>query len=221
MTVDVVVLVPMLGRAHRVVPLLESVHASTGDARVLFLCHHGDDDVLRAVKDAGADHMLVTRSLIGDYARKVNVAYKATTEPLLFLGASDLFFHPGWLDAVRAELVDERIGVVGTNDMGNPRVIAGQHSTHSLVTRVYADRYGTIDGPGQVLCEAYPHEYVDDEFVATAKYRGAYAHAHDAHVEHLHPNWHPDVPMDETYRGQSRRMAVGRRVFQRRRHRWR
>lgn len=219
MTPDVVVLVPMLGRAHRVRPLLESLHASTDQARLLFVCHHGDSEVMAAVMASGADHMLLNRAPVGDYARKVNAAYRATTEPLIFLGASDLFFHPGWLEAARAEL-RPGIGVVGTNDLGNPRVIAGTHSTHSLVTRVYADRYGTIDGPGQILCEAYPHEYVDDELVGTAKHRGAWAFAYEARVEHLHPNWHPEVPMDEVYRGQQRRMAVGRRIFNRRRHRW-
>lgn len=217
--VDVVVVVPMLGRAHLVPRLLESLHGSTGDARVLFMCHRGDVDVLKAVVKAGVDYMVVTRAPIGDYARKVNVAYRSTTEPLIFLGASDLFFLPGWLDACRAEL-RPGIGVVGTNDMGSPRVIAGEHSTHSLVTREYADQFGTVDGPGQILCEAYPHEFVDDELVGTARFRNAYAHAFDARVKHEHPNWYPDIPTDEVYRGQGRRLATGRRIFNRRRHRW-
>lgn len=216
---DVVVLVPMLGRAHLVRPLLESLHASTGDARPLFICHRGDDAVLRAVAAAGADCMMVTRAPVGDYARKINAGYRATAEPLIFTGASDLYFYPGWVEACRAEL-RPGIGVVGTNDMGSPRVMAGEHSTHSLVTRVYADTFGTIDGPGEILCEAYPHEYVDDELVGTARYRGAYAHAFTARVKHQHPNWCPDVPLDEVYRGQPRRMAIGRRIFNRRRHRW-
>lgn len=219
MTADVVVLVPMLGRAHRVDPLLESLHATTDRARVLFVCHRGDDAVVRAVDAAGADKMVVTRAPIGDYARKVNAAYRATTEPLLFLGASDLTFLPGWLDEALAVLTDG-IGVVGTNDLGSPRVMAGDHSTHSLVTRDYVDRYGTIDGPGQVLCEAYPHEFVDDELIGTAKWREAFAMALNAKVRHDHPNWYADIPLDEAYRGQRHRMAIGRRIFNRRRHRW-
>lgn len=219
MPVDVVVLVPMLGRAHRVRPLLESLHASTGDARALFICHAGDTAVLAAVKEADADLMLVPRAPIGDYARKINFGYRTTAEPLIFLGASDIHFHPGWLDACRAAL-GPGVGVVGTNDMGSPRVMAGQHSTHSLVTRDYADQFGTIDGPGQILCEAYPHEYSDDELVGTAMHRGAWAFAPTARVEHLHPNWHPDIPVDEAYRGQGRRMVIGRRIFNRRRLRW-
>jgi hypothetical protein len=98
--------------------------------------------------------------------------------------------------------------------------MAGEHSTHSLVTREYADNWGTIDGPGQILCEAYPHEYCDDELVGTAKWRNAWAWA-DARVLHEHPNWRSDVPVDEVYAGQRRRMAIGRRIFNRRRHRWR
>jgi hypothetical protein len=220
-TVDVVVLVPMLGRAHRVRPLLASLAASTDQARALFVCHHNDVDVLAEVRAVGADMMLVGRVPIGDYARKINAGYRATTEPLIFLGASDLHFHPGWLDACRRALTVAGAGVIGTNDLGNPRVTAGQHSTHSLVTRDYVDRYGTIDGPGQVLAECYPHEFVDDELVGTAKHRQAFIMALDARVEHLHPNWHPEVPLDATYRDQQRRMAAGRRLFNRRRYRWR
>jgi hypothetical protein len=46
--------------------------------------------------------------------------------------------------------------------------MAGRHSTHSLVTRDYVERFGTIDEAGVVLHEGYPHEFVDDEFVQTA-----------------------------------------------------
>lgn len=208
----------MLGRAHRVGPLLESLHATTDRARVLFLVHPHDAAVIAAVRGADACYLTVPAVPFGDYARKINTGYRGSGEPLMFLGADDLRFHPGWLDAALSVLTDG-IGVVGTNDLGNPRVLAGDHATHSLVTRDYADRYGTVDGPGQVLCEAYPHEFVDDELVGTAKFRNAWAFARDSHVEHLHPDW-GKAPTDALYAGQRRRMAIGRRVFLRRRHRW-
>ena len=37
------------------------------------------------------------------------------------------------------------IGVVGTNDLGSRRVMAGLHSTHSLVTRSRSGTWRTIE----------------------------------------------------------------------------
>lgn len=207
----------MLGRAHTVAPLLESLRA-TCDARVLFCLTPGDRDVLRAVNAHGADFITVTYRPAGDYARKVNAGYQATDEPLLFLGACDLKFHPGWLAAARL-LLAPGIGVVGTNDLGSPRVMAGEHSTHSLVTRSYVDKYGTIDEPGKILHEGYIHEYVDDELVGTAKHRGAYAHAGASVVEHLHPNW-GKAQLDALYLQQQRRMRVSASLYRTRRRLW-
>jgi hypothetical protein len=214
---DTVVLVPMLGRDHRVEPLVESIRA-TSNARILFCCTPGDDKVLDAVDRVGCQRLLVPRRPVGDYARKINYGYRATTEPLMFTAADDLEFHPGWLEAAKAQL-RPGIGVVGTNDLGSPRVMAGDHSCHFLITREYADKHGTIDGPGAVMYEGYPHEWVDDELVGTAKKRGAYEHAHESHVEHLHPNW-GKAPLDELYMRQSSRIRLGRGLYLRRRRRW-
>jgi hypothetical protein len=209
------VVVPMLGRPHTVAPLMESL---TGDARVVFLCSPDDTDTQVACKASGAEVVVVGWERgDGDYAMKVNLAVRESDEPLLFLGACDLRFHPGWLEAATAKLTPG-IGVVGTNDLGNPRVIAGQHSTHSLVTREYANR-GLIDGSPGVLFEGYPHEYVDDELVATARKRNAWAFARDSLVEHLHPGW-AKAPMDDIYAEQRQRMAVGRVIYRSRRHLW-
>jgi hypothetical protein len=161
---------------------------------------------------------MVAREPVGDYARKINAGCRATTEELLFLGADDLHFHPGWLEAAAAKLAPG-IGVVGTNDLGSPRVVAGEHATHSLVTRAYADQHGAIDRPGEILHEGYPHEYVDDELVGTAKHRCAWAMALDSHVEHLHPD-HDKAPWDELYLAQPGRMDAGAPLYQARRRLW-
>lgn len=215
---ELVIAVPMLGRPHRVQPLLSSID-DTCDARVVFAVSPRDTAVQRAIDKAGREQVTVSYQPTGDYARKVNAVYRATDEPLMFLAADDLKFHPGWFDAAVAKL-GPGIGVVGTNDLGSPRVMRGEHSTHSLVTRDYADTYGTIDRPGKVLHDGYPHEWVDDELVGTAKSRGAWAFAVDAKVEHLHPNWKREVPMDQMYRQQAQRIRAGRPLFQRRQRLW-
>jgi hypothetical protein len=215
--VDLAILVPMLGRAHRVAPLLDSIRA-TCDARTLFLVTPGDDEVCKAVADAGGEQLEVQWQDRGDYARKINAGIAATTEPLIFTGACDLHFHRGWLEAATARL-RPGVGVVGTNDMTNRRTMNGQHATHMLVTRVYVERFGTIDEPGKFFHEGYPHEWVDDEAVGTARYRGAWAHATDSRVEHLHPMG-GKAPLDDLYAAQTQRITAGRPLFLERRRLW-
>lgn len=216
----VAILIPVLRRPHRAEPVVASIRATTPDPhRILFIGSPDDHAEHEAVRATGADLLVLNvRPKAGDYARKINRGVRATDEPFVFLAADDLQFHPGWFEAATALMVGP-VGVVGTNDLGNQRVIEGRHATHSLVSREYTTR-GTIDDPGRLLHEGYPHEFVDDEFVQTAIKRGAYAHAHDSIVEHLHPHW-GKAPTDDLYDAQATRMRIGRRLFQRRRRLWR
>lgn len=198
MTDPVVILVPVLDRPGHVAPLVESITAATPEPhRVVFIATRGDTaqiDAIHAVPNVD----LLQIDEPGTYVRKINAGFTATTEPLVFAAADDLRFHPGWYPAATAHLTDQ-IQVVGTNDLGNPRVMAGRHATHNLFTRDYIDRRGgTVDGPGLVMHDGYRHWYCDDEFVGTAQRRGVWAFAPDSHVEHLHPIFGKGE-MDDTY----------------------
>jgi hypothetical protein len=212
------ILVPVLGRPHRVGPLLESIEAATPEAEVLFLLDPDDDAERRAINEAESGEIWVgIQAPGGNYAAKINNGARSTPRPLLFTGADDLNFHAGWLEHALAALTDG-IGVVGTNDLCNPRVIGGEHATHFLMTREYAER-PCIDGSPGPLFEGYLHEYVDNELIETAKHRGAYAHADDAIVEHLHP-MAGKAPMDELYEQIGARMKQGLRIYRKRQHLW-
>ncbi len=204
---------PVLRRPHRVRPFLDSLYDTTDGCRVVFLTDADDKPERRAIRQCGAEDVPCG----GNYAAKINAGVRLTDEPLIFLAADDLHFHAGWLEAALAEL-SSSVGVVGTNDLCNARTMRGDHSTHSLVTRQYAQR-GTIDEPDKLLHEGYPHEYVDDEFVQTAMRRGAYAHALDSIVEHLHPNV-GKAPLDDLYAAQRTRMKIGRRIYRQRQKLW-
>lgn len=207
-------IVPVLRRPHNVAPLVASIaYATPPPFSILFVCDPGDRPEQDAIADAG--YPMISPG--GNYAAKINAGIVATTEPLIFTGADDLRFHPGWLEAAIAKL-EPGVGVVGTNDLCNARTFDGTHSTHSLVTREYA-QLGTIDELGKLLHEGYPHEFVDDEMIATAKHRGMYAHALDSVVEHLHPQV-GKAPMDALYAAQVSRMRVGRRIYRRRQQLW-
>lgn len=221
------ILVPVLGRPHRVRPLLASIAAATPSPhRVLFICDPGDDpNLFIEISRSGKGFI----SPGGNYASKINAGIEATDEELIFTAADDLNFHSGWLEAASRRL-STSVGVVGTNDLCNPRTngegdevgedgrLYGQHSTHSLVARWYVEQ-GTIDEPGKLLHEGYLHEYVDDELIATAQARGAYAHAPDSIVEHLHPDA-GKAGVDDLYAARPLRMKQGRKHFNGRKHLW-
>ena len=211
---DLVVLVPMLGRASLVDVLQRSLEESTDRGRILWLCSQGDLEVLAATD--GQPRIVLPARASGDYAHKMNVGVLNSTEPLIFLGAIDIRFRHGWLEACEAHLSDQ-IRVVGTNDHANPRTAKG-HSTHTLVCRDYTER-GLIDGRPGLICEDYVHEFTDDELVGTAQARGAYIHDPEVIVEHLHPMT-GKTPWDASYRAQRERMAQSRAVYLRRRKLW-
>ena len=213
---ELAVIVPVLGRPHRVEPLLASIRGATPECTILFIADPDDDAEIAALEAAGAEFICEP----GSYAHKINFGIAQTTEPLIFSGADDLDFKAGWYEAAKAKLTN-RVAVVGTQDCGHRWVKAGKHATHVLTTREYVERYGTIDEPGKLFHEGYYHVCCDIELVETAKARGAWAFAHEAVVEHLHPFWGKGE-MDATYERayESSRRAHDRALLKRRRPLW-
>ena len=214
------ILVPVLARPHRVTPLLDSIFEATLEPhRVLFICGRDDHAELDAIRAAGADVLEVDASC-KTYPRRINAGLAATTDPWVFLAADDVTFHVGWLGEAHRVAADTGAQVVGTNDLGNARTVNGEHSTHTLVARNYAEDPGGAWGqPGTVLHPGYAHWYCDDELVQVARHRGVWAHAADSVVEHLHP-FHGKAPRDATYRAGEARKARDRRLYRQRSAAW-
>lgn len=211
----VAVIVPTLWRPHRVAPIVENVEATAADAVVYFVAEPTDPATIEAVEEHPTAR-LVVNDRTANYAGAVNAAIAATDEPLLFVGADDLRFHPCWLEPL-LELID-RFGVVGTNDLGNPEVAAGEHATHFLVRRDYAVT-GCVDAPGQLFHEGYSHNWVDREAVGTAKHRGEFAPCLKSVVEHIHPAW-GKAPFDDTYSKGVRTEPGDADLYRARQHLW-
>ncbi len=205
------VVVPVVGRPGNAAPFMATLRASTGLATVYAIAEPDDGDTIRAWREAGAEVILGDAEWIGDepqpvartFAEKINLGYRHTTEPWLLLVGDDVRFHSGWLDHAQATAGTGH-HVIGTNDLANPRVMAGEHATHLLVRRSYIDEHGASwDGPKVVCHEGYRHWYVDDEIVTAAKQRGVWAMALASKVQHLHPAW-GTAEIDEVYeRGQA------------------
>ncbi|WP_373067555.1 glycosyltransferase family A protein [Gemmatimonas sp.] len=216
---DLVILIPALGRPDTIEPVLRSIK-QTCEATVLFLLTVGDYAVETEVHRLGAESLRSRPRATGDYANKINTGFHATTEPFVFLGATDLRFHPGWWEAAFAVLQHPaNVGVVGTNDLNSRRGPRRQHSTHSVVRRSYVDEFGTIDEPGLILHEGYVHEHCDDEMIGTAKFRSQYHWCEGSVVEHLHPVW-GKAPNDAMYAASEKRMGRSRPIYNKRKNLW-
>lgn len=182
------VIVPVLHRPQNVRPLLETLRASTGLATAWFVCEPGDRDEMDAVRTYGGRVL----QHAGSFAEKVNyaVGVSGLTAPWVFLTGDDVLFQPGWLDHAQYVAHQYDGHVVGTNDLGNPRVTAGDHATHMLISRDYIDKFGaTFDDKPGVVCGPYRHWFVDDEIVALARHRNVWQMALGSFVEHMHPLW--------------------------------
>lgn len=187
-TDEVDVIVPVLHRPQNVAPFMQTLRASTGLTKAWFVCDRSDSEQQAEVERHGGRVLRED----GSFAHKVNYAYGKikSNAPWIFITGDDVQFHPGWLD--HAQFVASEYGakVVGTNDLGNARVTAGDHATHLLIARDYIDEHGASwDGPGVVCHEGYRHWFVDDEIVTAARDRGVWGMALGSIVEHMHPYW--------------------------------
>lgn len=199
--ISIAIIIPVLGRPQQIQPVLDSIAFATTDInhRVIFVCSP-NDKTRKVCQKTDAETLVVDwKPGRADFARKINYAFGQTDEKWIFQGATDLNFHPRWANNALHVAHNTGVGVIGTNDLGNPIVKRGNHATHILFSRDYIDQYGgTYDGTGIVFSEAYSHQFVDTEFIQTAMQRGQFKPCLRSIVEHLHPHWGKGE-MDDTY----------------------
>ena len=78
----------------------------------------------------GQRYARVQKKRKGDYARKINIGYSITKEPVLFMGATDLVFHEGWLEAGLATLGD---GIHVSMYIGHGKMIHASNPGRDIV----------------------------------------------------------------------------------------
>jgi glycosyltransferase involved in cell wall biosynthesis len=187
-----VILIPVLRRPQNVGLLVTSITKNSGGYELLFIASPNDKEEIDELENQKQQYVVMDGLYTnrGDYARKINRGFKEIEADWYFLGADDLRFHTGWFEEAMIIHAETNACVIGTNDMGNPAVIKGNHSTHSLVLRDYIKECGgSYNEPGRIYHEGYRHNFVDTELVATAKSREAWAFSSKSLVEHLHPDW--------------------------------
>jgi hypothetical protein len=204
--VNIDIIVPVLGRPEHAATFVGSLdHSGVEDHRVHVypMCENQDD--LSAWDRFGYGYLGAGHT----FAEKVNYGYKLTDAEWVLLVGTDVKFHQGWID--RLEDVVRHMPeacVLGTKDLGNPRVTEGTHTCHPVISRAYIDQVGSSwDGPG-VVCHEYRHCFVDDEIVTVAKQRGVWSPT-KAVIEHMHPYWDKGE-YDEVYQEGESWMEIDR-----------
>lgn len=248
---ELTIVIPLWLRTRNILRVGHSASVATPEAEVIFVVSE-DDRLVRdyltdfGVPEAPSDHLRSWQLVVpgygggaGDYAKKINAGYRASSRPFIFTGADDIVFGDGWYAPAR-ELIDDatirtittpgggtltgpfpipEIGVVGTVDGLNGRTLTGEHSTHSLVARWYADQGACPEIGNIIYFEGYIHEYCDDELCQVAMARKAYAHSFASTVQHLH--WLGDRTLDdETYRQGRSGTRMSRLTFLKRQRLW-
>ena len=216
------ILIPTVGRADRLAQVAANIHDATEvEHRVVFILEEDDHDSWKAyLTESGT--IRIPNAHEPNYAGACLTGYEQSDAPYLFCGADDLRFHKGWDHAALATMTAlPHLRVVGTNDLCNPYVSAGMHSTHSLVDRRYLDEVGgTVDaGPGSFLPTCFQHNYTDTEFIGTAKMRAVFAPCMDSIVEHLHHGSGKST-YDETYAKGDSHMSDDSALYDERRDLW-
>lgn len=184
------ILVPVLGRPHRVEPLLANIAQATPEPHSVYF-QASDRATVNELTRLGANYWCDQ----GDtYANRINSLFARTDEPYVFCAADDYFFHPGWLTSALRSFSYSAAGVVVVNDGHNPR------GTACLVSRRYIDEQGgPIDAKGLVFHPGYGHNFCDTELFEVARMRGRWIPCRHSLVEHLHPETGKSEN-DDTYR---------------------
>lgn len=210
------ILIPTYRRPHTVPTLIANIEATAHAPYALYFIVEAEDaDTIAAVKESSAG-CIVNRGS-PSYPACINQALAETSEPLLFCGADDLHFAPGWLQRAVSELDEPSVGVVGCIDPLHP---FSDHATHFLLRRQYIEKLGgAMDNPGRVY-HPYRHGWTDWELVCVAKVRRAYRFCREAVVNHIHPGWRldglvrPDSPLfDATYAKGNEHCLADRQAF--------
>ncbi|HET7588599.1 MAG TPA: glycosyltransferase family A protein [Solirubrobacterales bacterium] len=191
--IEIAVLIPTLGRAGLLEGLLHNLAEATPRhyCNPVFVLDRDDQESLEVVEELYRRPGQLLSWIISDgtYPQKINAGLRATVEPFVLPTADDVRFYEGWLEAVTTAFEDERVQVVGTDDL-SPSTANRDHATMPILRRSYIESPGAVWGEiGTVFHEGYRHNFCETELWQLAVRRGVTAWAEGAVIEHLHPAW--------------------------------
>lgn len=215
------IIIPSYGRPQQIKAAVENAKSNTmGSNQVIVVAE--PEEFAQYSYILNETTSLMANDGPPSYGGAINSAIDEFDSDYYFMGADDLNFHRGWdVEALKAMEALPNIKVVGTNDLLNEYVLHGWHSTHSLVDRGYLDGPGgVVDGEaGVALYEGYHHNYVDTEFIGTAKARAVFAPCLTSVVEHNHHTVGKSK-VDSTYEKGTRNLQEDHDLYMSRRELW-
>lgn len=197
----VAVLLPTTGRpeqmAARVSDLLMQ-RLPKGVSLTVYLAVPGDDKETLDKSDAIFEHFrhkLVERkpntTAVDGWNAAFVKAYHDGAEWFV-LGADDIKWHPGWLEAALSLADKSGAQVIGLHD-GHTNL--NHYGAHYMVHREFVEK----ELGGAFIPPGYGSWWFDREVCEKAAGLGLYAPCWDALAEHTHPDWN-SAPMDDTYK---------------------
>lgn len=231
------ILIPTLGRAEVLEPLLQNIRETTPKASYVawFVLDNEDRESHKvliesatAIKPADDFAAILCD---GTYPTKINAGYHATrrraarrvaAESAQFVlpTADDVVFHDGWLEAALPVFEDPAVQVVGTDDL-SPATADRTHATMPVLRRSYVEHPGAaLDELATVFHEGYQHNFCETETWQLASHRGVTAWAEGAVIEHLHPAWGKRDEDATDEKGNKQGWEADEALFRSRREQW-
>lgn len=217
----IAILIPTLGRADALAPLLQNLRQVTEFRyRVYFVVDRGDQET-RHVLETMPGFDFTTVLCDGTYPVKTNAGYAAAAdEELVLPTADDVVFHDGWLRAALKRFEDPAVQVVGTNDL-TPATRDGRLATMPILRRSYVDEQGAAWGErGTVFHEGLHHNFVDRELWELAQHRGVAVFEPESVIEHRHHGWGTREADETDAKGNQQGWDADKALFEQRRAQW-
>lgn len=235
---NVAILIPTLGRADALAPLLQNIRETTPEGlyHVWFVVDQNDLPTHRKLFLIGpevippaSDFNAVIND--GTYPVKTKAGYEAAERYAVrhwFDGdwavlptADDVVFHEGWYEAAAARFEDPAVQVVGTLDL-TPATASGKNVTMPIVRRSYVDEPGAAyDEPGVLFHTGYHHNAVERELWQLAKHRGVAVFEPKSVIEHRHHSFGTREPDDTDRKGNMANWDADLALYHRRERLWR
>jgi hypothetical protein len=219
--VNVAILIPTLGRAEVLAPLLENIRATTpvGKYRAEFILDWNDMASDRALAQLKWAEDFCCEFCDGTYPEKTNEGYQGSEGDLILPTADDVVFHDGWYEAALKHF-EAGAQVVGTNDL-TPATRDGRMATMPIVRRSYIEDPGAAWGETEtVFHEGLHHNFVDRELWELACHRGVAVFERESVIEHRHHGWQTREVDDTDRKGNMQGWDADKALFEERKAQW-
>ena len=205
--IKVSVVIPSRDRPERLRACIEQLQLVSPEVEIVVVIDTGDDGTVAVAEDLKCKIVMNDDDLGPGHCWNLGAA--AASGDAFVLGADDLKFYSGWLEAALVGLAKlNMVGLVGFNDM-SPN--AGKLATHYLISKNYAaNEWGGVMAPG-----GYRQHFTDNEATVRARRDKCFHYAEDSVVEHLHWIW-DKAENDESYQVGQESYGDGASLFEKR-----